>query len=544
MQALARARGLIAAGARGFGSSSALRQQQQQQLARAGLVVGMFSSQKLAAADAAGLSDAQQRAVVARAQALGFAGKAGQVQTVLSDDLAQQIALVGLGAEDAADAAGTTVSEIVRTAVANGVRQLRAAKVESIAIAPVPHLQAAAEGAALALHAFDAFKSAHGRADADAPDAAERAPPAEAQLLGPGSDAWATGRVYAAAQNLARELTATPANHMTPTEFARRAEAELAGLAGVQVRVHDRAWAEAQRMGGLLTVARGSDEPLRFVEIVYRGRAEPGPAADADLALVGKGITFDTGGYNLKPGRHMDLMKGDMGGGAAVVAATRAIAQLRLPLNVATVVPLCENMISGRAAKVSDVYTSRAGLTVEIMNTDAEGRLVLADALHYVIEAHRPRAVVDVATLTGAMMAALGERYTGVFTPSPSLWAAVAAAGHATDEPVWRMPLHDVWDAMLKSQVADLSNIGCRAEAGACTAAAFLRQFVHGPRLAPPAVPRDQNCDDDARPRWAHMDIAGPMEAAAEAGYHRKGMSGRPTRLLIELARGLAGGNE
>ncbi|KAJ2758455.1 hypothetical protein IWQ56_005996, partial [Coemansia nantahalensis] len=464
------------------------------------------------------------------ARALGFAGKAGQAQTVLSDDLSQQVALVGLGGEGE-----DRVAETVRTAVANGVRQLRAGKVATIAVAPLPDLQAAAEGAVLAQYAFDAFKSAQARATAADPQEARAA---EVRLLGPESDAWAEGRVCAAAQNLARDLMNTPANHMTPTGFAQRVEAELAGLAGVEVRVHDRAWAEAQRMGGLLAVAKGSDEPLRFVEIVYRGA----PAADAGvaLALVGKGITFDTGGYSLKTGRHMDLMKGDMGGGATVAAAIKAVAQLRVPINAVAVVPLCENMVSGRAAKVSDVYTSRAGLTVEIMNTDAEGRIVLADALHYVIEAHRPRAVVDVATLTGAMVVALGERYTGVFTPSPRLWGAIETAGAATDEPVWRMPLDDAWDAMLTSPVADLSNIGNRSEAGACTAAAFLRQFVHAPRLAAPAVLRAQNADDEAEPRWAHLDIAGPMEAAATAGYHQKGMSGRPTRLLVELARQLA----
>ncbi|KAJ1728251.1 hypothetical protein LPJ61_004136 [Coemansia biformis] len=523
-------RAASAAARRGFSSACWA-----QQAAKAGLVLGMFSSHKLAGASAAGLGDAQQQAIVAKARALGFAAKAGQVQTVLSDDLAQQIALVGLGAEEeggAVGASGTTASEIVRTAVASGVRQLQSGKVASIDIAPLLPLQAAAEGAALAQYTFDAFKSGQGRNGAGAQEG-----PAEVRLLGAESDAWGAGSVCGAAQNLARDLMNTPANHMTPIGFARRVEAELSGLSGVEVRAHDRAWAEEQRMGGLLAVSKGSDEPLRFVEIAYQGAA---PSAGVALALVGKGITFDTGGYSLKTGRHMDLMKGDMGGGATVAAAVKAIAQLRLPINVVAVVPLCENMISGGAAKVSDVYTSRAGLTVEIMNTDAEGRIVLADALHYVIEAHRPRAVVDVATLTGAMVVALGERYTGVFTPSPSLWGAIAEASEATDEPVWRMPLHDAWDAMLKSPVADLSNIGNRAEAGACTAAAFLRQFVHGPRLATPAVLRDQNSDEEAQPRWAHLDIAGPMEASATTGYHQKGMSGRPTRLLIDLARRLA----
>ncbi|KAJ2157461.1 hypothetical protein GGF46_004498 [Coemansia sp. RSA 552] len=514
---------------RGFATRS-WQQQQQQAVATQGLVLGMFSSQRLVGGEAAKLSQEQQQAIVRQAQAVGFKAEAGKVQTVLGTDLAQQIALVGLGGESAdgaVDARDTTVSEVVRTAVGNGIRQLQARKVTDIGVAPLPHIQAAAEGAGLAQYKFDAFKS-------KASSAGDKTATVNVRLLEADSDSsWVAGRVYADAQNLARDLMNTPANYMTPAVFADRVTAEMADLDGVQVKVHDKAWAEAQRMGGLLTVAKGSSEPLRFVEIVYRGKAD---STATGLALVGKGITFDTGGYSLKPGRFMDGMKGDMGGGATVVAAMRAIAQLRLPINVAAVVPLCENMISGGSAKVSDVYTSRAGLTVEVMNTDAEGRIVLADALHYVIEEHRPDTVVDVATLTGAMVVALGELYTGVFTPSPRLWDSITAASHASDEPVWRMPLHDRWDSMLKSPVADLSNIGDKSEAGACTAAAFLRQFVHGPRLNPPTVQRDQNNDHTSRPLWAHLDIAGPMEAAATTGYHYKGMSGRPTRLLIELA--------
>ncbi|PIA18330.1 hypothetical protein COEREDRAFT_23103, partial [Coemansia reversa NRRL 1564] len=433
------------------------------------------------------------------------------------------IALVGLGTENSGSivASGTTDSEIVRTAVANGIRQLRARNVSTVSIAPLPHLQATAEGSTLALYKFDTFKSSAGKKDAESQDSTA----VTVKLLKNGdslqpSDAWSTGTVYAEAQNFSRDLTNTPANYMTPTIFSKRVEEELSGLKGVKVNVYDEKWAESQRMGGLLSVSKGSSEPLRFVEIIYRG----GQSSDVSLALVGKGVTFDTGGYSLKPGRFMDGMKGDMGGGAAVVAAMRGIAQLQLPVNVVATVPLCENMISGNALKVSDVYTSRAGLTVEVMNTDAEGRLVLADALHYAIETHQPQTIVDVATLTGAMVVALGERYTGVFTSSSSLWKKVAAAGETTDEPVWRMPLHDAWDAMLKSPVADLSNIGNKSEAGACTAAAFLRNFNN----------------DETLPHWAHMDIAGPMEASASSGYHQKGMSGRPTRLLIELARQLS----
>ncbi|KAJ2483791.1 hypothetical protein IWW56_000168 [Coemansia sp. RSA 2131] len=495
--------------------------------AKRGLVLGMLSN-KLVGADSAALDAAQQQKLLAQAAALGFTGEAGKAQTVLSDDLQQHIALVGLGSANSAgvEAQDTTVSEIVRTAVANGVRQLRAHKVTSVSVAPMPHAQAAAEGARLALYKFDAFKSGAG---------GEKSADVAVSSLGAAVE-WDAGHVCAEAQNLARDLTNTPANFLTPTAFAERVQQELGGLDNVQVHVHGPEWAEQQRMGGLVMVAKGSSQPLRFVEIEYRGASTDG----VGLGMVGKGVTFDTGGYSLKPGRHMDAMKGDMGGGAAVVAAMRALAQLRVPLNVVAVVPLCENMISGGAAKVSDVYTARSGQTIEVMNTDAEGRLILADALHYVADVHKPAALIDVATLTGAMVVALGELYTGVFTPSPRLWKSIERASVVADEPAWRMPLHDAWDTMLASPIADLSNIGNRSEAGACTAAAFLRQAVHGPRTGREgAVLRDQN-NDERVPRWAHLDIAGPMEAAATTGYHAKGMSGRPTRLLIALAQELA----
>ncbi|KAJ2399462.1 hypothetical protein GGI23_002640 [Coemansia sp. RSA 2559] len=516
-----------------------------QEAIKHGLVVGISGAQHtLYGAEATGLTAAQQQQIVRQIQALGNKAHAGSVQLVFLEDhdsgKHRHVAVVGLG-DDAKH-----TGEIVRTAVANGVRQLCArGKITNVAVGPMPCYQASAEGAKLALYKFDAFKTKTNYKDSAKEESSDvtvthlaQREPADA------SRKWDAGVVYAEAQNFARDLMNAPANHMTPTGFAERVKTEFSKLGNVKVNVYDKTWAEEQRMGGLLAVSRGSDEPLRFVEIIYTGKKGKSAGDDGvPLALVGKGITFDTGGYSLKPSKYMDLMKGDMGGGATVVAAMRAIAQLQLPIDVVATVPLCENMVSGGAVKVSDVYTSRAGLTVEVMNTDAEGRLVLADALHYTIEAHRPRAIVDVATLTGAMVVALGELYTGVFTPSPLLWATILQASASTDEPVWRMPLHDQWDAMLKSPVADLSNIGNKAEAGACTAAAFLRQFVGSGQPKPLAdssgVLRDQN-NDESIPRWAHLDIAGPMEASASSGYHQKGLSGRPTRMLIELAQILA----
>ncbi|KAJ1670038.1 hypothetical protein GGF38_001805, partial [Coemansia sp. RSA 25] len=455
MASIRRASALLSSGAR---LASGARHRQFGTI-KDGLVVGMYASHKLSDAQ---LPQALQDKIRDEAQAVGNKADAGSVQLVLSSDLAQHIAVVGLGSEGGE--AGT--SEVVRTAVANGIKQLKAKNIASIRVGAMPCAHAAGEAASLAAYSFTAFKTQKA-----ADDSSGR--PLSISSADEGSE-WRAGQIYADAQNFARELMATPANFMTPSIFAQRVQDELGALPGVRVNVYDEQWAREQRMGGLLAVSRGSDEPLRFVEIVYRGKSKDASPA---LALVGKGITFDTGGYSLKLGKNMDLMKGDMGGGAAVVAAMRAIAQLALAVDVVATVPLCENMVSGRATKVSDVYTSRAGLTVEVMNTDAEGRVVLGDALHYTVDAHRPRTVVDVATLTGAMVVALGDVYTGVFTPSPALWQGIAAAARATDEPVWRMPLHDRWDAMLASPVADLSNIGGKGDAGACTAAAFLRRF-------------------------------------------------------------------
>ncbi|KAJ1947311.1 hypothetical protein GGF37_000493 [Kickxella alabastrina] len=484
-----------------------------------GIVLGLHSDNKLSSGSKAAISVAEQQHILEQAQALGHTGEPGTVQLMLNPARTQQIALVGLGSNK-----DESLSEVTRAAVAEGIKKLYANKVKEVSIGPMPCSRAAAEGATLGLYTFDKFKT-HEKQEATEVTFIE-------------DNDVAAGKVCAEAQNWARDLMNTPANHMTPQIFARCVEEQLGGLENVTVNVYDKQWVEDQRMGGLLAVSKGSEEPLRFVEIIYRGHAS---ADQVPLAMVGKGITFDTGGYSIKPGKHMDLMKGDMGGGATVAAAMRAVAQLQLPINVVATIPLCENMISGGATKVSDIYTSRAGLTVEVMNTDAEGRVVLADALHYTVEKHQPSTIIDVATLTGAMVMALGELYTGVFTPSPALWSRIEGASKGSDEPVWRMPLHDAWDAMLKSPVADLSNIGNKSEAGACTAAAFLRHFVRDSRAVKKqgTLARDQN-NDESLPRWAHLDIAGPMEATTSTGYHHRGMSGRPTRLLIELASQLA----
>jgi leucyl aminopeptidase len=256
-------------------------------------------------------------------------------------------------------------------------------------------------------------------------------------------------------------------------------------------------------MGALLAVAKGSDEPPKLIVLRYQGAA----ASKAPVVLVGKGITFDTGGISLKPAAEMDEMKYDMCGAASVLGTLRAVAEMKLPLNVVGLVPTCENMPSGRASRPGDIVTSMSGQTIEILNTDAEGRLILCDALTYA-ERFKPSAVIDIATLTGACVIALGHHNSGLFARQDKLATELTQAGRAAGDPCWRMPLDDEYQEQLKSPFADVANIGGRA-AGAVTAACFLSRFTKAYD-------------------WAHLDIAG---TAWRSGAN-KGSSGRPVPLL------------
>ena len=343
---------------------------------------------------------------------------------------------------------------------------------------------------------------------------------------------WWTGEVYAEAQNWSRELQETAANLMTPTMLAQRVVDRFKHVPNTSVRVHDEEWARLEQMNLFLSVAQGSEQPARFVEVEYRGAPDHDAAP---LAFVGKGITFDSGGISIKPGAGMDLMRADMGGAAAAMATTYAIARLGLPINVVAVAPLTENLPSGRATKPGDIFEARNGLTVQVDNTDAEGRLVLADALSYVSDTYKPHTLVDIATLTGAAVIALGDVYSAVFTESDALWQQLKAAAEAEHDLHWRMPLTDSYLPQISKTNADLVNTGGRP-AGSCTAAIFLKQFVNGLE--------DRTKGDAGAPsvRYAHVDIAGSMEAAVNTlnGYQAKGLTGRPVRALVEFARRLA----
>ena len=303
---------------------------------------------------------------------------------------------------------------------------------------------------------------------------------------------------------LAKEWANRPANHATPSRLADAAPA-LGKKPDIECKVLGPREVERLGMGAFLAVARGAVEPLRFIVLEYKPRKASGPPT----VLVGKGITFDTGGISMKPAAEMDEMKFDMSGAASVLGVFEALSQLLPALHVVGLIPATENMPDGQAVKPGDVVTSMSGQTIEILNTDAEGRLVLCDALTYA-ERYKPRAVIDIATLTGACVIALGAVRSGLFSSDDALAAQLHAAGEASEDLCWRMPLDDTYAEGLKSRFADVANVGGRA-GGAITAAKFLQRFA-------------------SRFAWAHLDIAGTAWRSGAA----KGATGRPVGLLLQ----------
>jgi leucyl aminopeptidase len=416
--------------------------------------------------------------------------------------------LVGLGARDALDAETIRVA----AAVAHGHAQDLGARVVCWEL---PHkasehdpARAVVEGTLLAAYAFRAFKTKgngddDGLAELIVSDHVDRA------------DAVARAVVVTEAVNAARDLQNTPANHMTPTILGERARAVAAEHpATLACEVEGRDGIVARGMGAFAAVAQGSDEEPALITLRY----EPaGGAVDGSpiLGLVGKGVTFDSGGISIKPGGGMADMKYDMTGGAAVIQALGAIAALELPVRVVGVVGATENLLGGSAMKPGDVFTTAAGLTVQVDNTDAEGRLVLADCLHHAIEQGAER-LIDVATLTGAIMSALGRVYSG-FWADDEAWAAdVAGAAEEAGELIWRMPLHERYAELVKGSTADVANLSPPRTGASSTAAEFLHNFTGG-------VP------------WAHLDICG---TAWDSGrpYAPKGGTGVMVRTLVALA--------
>ncbi|KAL9940346.1 hypothetical protein V8E36_001051 [Tilletia maclaganii] len=451
--------------------------------------------------------------------------------------------------------------ERTRAAAGKGARALRDASTyngveelprRTFAVDTMHSPHAAAEGANLALWTVNHFKTkgasprSHSfRRDADLKGGKEitvvplgaDTEDAQRSLLDAGDElqgkidpafqlSWNTGEIYAQAQNLAREWAETPANLMTPTIFCSRAQEVFKGVPNTSVVARDEDWARSKKMNTFLSVAAGTEEPAKFLEIHYTGATAAGKSDAPTLAYVGKGITFDSGGISIKPGANMKLMRADMGGAAAVVAAAWAVAKLGLPINLSVVTPLTENMPSGHATKPGDIIETMKGLTVEVDNTDAEGRLVLADALTYASREFKPHTIIDVATLTGAVLHALGHVYSAAFVEDESLWQEIKAAGEAEADPFWRMPLSDSFLYSIDSSNADLCNRGMPA--GSAVAAIFLKQFVEG---LPERGGNGQGV------RYLHADIAGSMEDNKSSDYQDRALTGRPVRTLIEFAR-------
>jgi len=323
--------------------------------------------------------------------------------------------------------------------------------------------------------------------------------------------AWQYQRAVTLGMDLTKRLVTAPPNALYPESFVEWVSAEVEGL-GLEITVLDEAQMQDLGMGALLGVSQGSSREARLLVLKWNGAG----AGDPDLALVGKGVTFDSGGISIKPGAGMEDMKWDMGGAGAVAGAMKAIAARKAKANVVGVMGLVENMPDGNAIRPSDVLTSMSGQTIEVLNTDAEGRLVLCDALTWVQKTHRPKTIVDLATLTGAMIVALGTEHGGLFSNDDALAGHLTEAGSATGDKLWRFPLSDAYNKLIDSPIADMKNVGPRG-AGSITAAQFLQRFI----------------DDGVK--WAHLDIAGMVWSDKPGAVHDKGATGYGVRVLDKL---------
>jgi leucyl aminopeptidase len=440
-----------------------------------------------------------------------FSGKEGETALVYTPEglATPRLLLVGLG-----ERASFTLEKL-RRASATVAKRARALKLDEAAFTlPAPEgsgtreaAEAATEGCSLSLYRFDRYKTN-----------AESRELESFTLVSDDEEAATAGAEagvkVAAAGLLARDLANEPSNTATPEYLAERAR-EIAGRYGMEATILDRAGIEAEGMVGLATVGRSAQNEPRFIVLEHR----KGATDAAPIILVGKAVTFDSGGISIKPSAGMGDMKYDMSGGAAVLGAMEAVGALDLPLNVVALVPATENLPGGNAFKPGDVLTLHSGKTVEIVTTDAEGRLILADALSYA-RRYEPEAVIDCATLTGACHVALGDHASGLMGNDDALIAEVRAAGDASGERAWPLPLFEEYTDQTKGETADLKNSGGRF-GGALTAGAFLKEFADYP--------------------WAHLDIAGTAyNGKSKNAYTPKGASGTPARLLVEFLRARA----
>lgn len=456
----------------------------------------------------------------------GFTGKVGQTLVLRADagrtDVGSpDVVLVGLG--PLSTLGGDGGRESVRRAAAAFTRAAGDGGTAAFVVpgsVPLPMDQiaaAVAEGAVLAAYRFDALRTG------ERPDRLDRLVIAAgtADDVAAASDGGARGARIAESVSLARDLVNEPPSSLTPQRFADTFAARFRDVPELSVEVWDEDRIESERLGGLLGVSRGSTQPPRLVRAEYR----PSDPIEVKgrvphIVLVGKGITFDSGGLSLKTAGGMETMKTDMGGAAAVMAAVDAAAALGARVRITAIVPLAENMPSGSATKPGDVLVARNGKTIEVLNTDAEGRLVLADALSLAVEAE-PDAIVDLATLTGAAVVALGKEIAGLLGNDEALSGQVQAAGARAGEPLWPLPMPEDYRSHIDSDVADMRNVGRPGQAGSIAAAMLLREFVGD-------VP------------WAHLDIAGPARSDENSRYFTKGGTGFGVRTLVELVTSTA----
>lgn len=473
------------------------------------LVVGIFEEGELTA-HARSVDEAAGGRLKKLLSRGDFPGRAGE--TLLVGDLpglaASRVLLTGLGPRKDfgrkpwRKAWTAAVAALAKTGVAAAAVALE--RPDSEALDDYYYGRAVAEIASAGLYRINDLKT--GKKPKAAALKRVLAGPAEKRSAKALERGMAHGAAIAEAAKMQRNLANLPGNVCTPRYLADQARALARGHRSLSVRVLDEPAIRREKMGCLLAVAQGSSEPPRLIVLEHKG----GKAGRPPVVLVGKGVTFDSGGISLKPSADMDEMKYDMSGAAAVIAALSLMAQLRIPLNVVGIVAAVENMPGGKAVKPGDIAISASGQSVEILNTDAEGRLILCDALHYA-RRFKPAALVDMATLTGACVIALGHHHSGVLGNDEALIHELIEAGVRADDRAWELPLTEEYAEQLKSNFADFANIGGR-DGGTITAAAFLGKFTRG-------MP------------WAHLDIAG---TAWRSGAH-KGSTGRPTALLADF---------
>lgn len=449
-----------------------------------------------------------------------FSGKKGEVFWLRTRGKlgAKRVLLIGLGPSERFSADVVREVSAVAARVAKSLPELTAlAHGAGIGgLDPQLAAQATVEGTLLGLYRFEKFKKP------EEPIKLERLRIVEhsAEKIEQLKRGAQQGQIIADSVCLARDLANEPGQSLTPRELARRAQ-ELAQELGLRCEVFDEKILEQMGMGGILAVGKGSDEPPRLIVLEYNPHPIPPPLRERGqgegrpIVLAGKGITFDSGGISIKPREGMEAMKYDMSGAAAVLGVMRAVARLKLPISVVGLVAAAENLPSGKALKPGDVIRISNGKTVEVTNTDAEGRLVLSDALVYA-QRYNPQAVIDVATLTGACTIALGKEAAGLFSNDESLAQKIQKAAQQTGERVWPLPLYEEYKEIIKSEIADIKNSANKGpQAGASIGAIFLKEFVNYP--------------------WAHLDIAGVAYDVESRLYHAKGATGYGVRLLMQL---------